>query len=413
MQRLNLSTECDPLVFFGFPAAIILMLTGHGNSLHQFPFHAPHVISITLPWSCWTGINPPTQQLQLPLHFQTNQRTLLSSRNHLLALIEHSKLCLQDCHGINNHSKTGKENVHPNTTWQRLQTATSNHCHRNPTIACPRGSSQQRDNDRPCLDPARGNSTGGSTNLELLRIEFQMALNYFTGCDEKYAWKLSTTRWWRYGINRHWWDGRVWLLMTRFEPLSVFICFVQVARWFLIDFSLVSHWFPSAPSPPVLDRALSYISVPDHECHHHKCTARCDRSFEVLEWGWALEFGHARGKLQHCQGCEEVAQFGYLTEPSNRFLNWSPEAGKRVALKKARNTLSNGSTEQCFDCKLLLICGLKSTPQNQSSESFPTWYSWFNKHCRGQELCPQSWTYWNAGKTWTNPKKVCPGMLAL
>ena len=186
-----------------------------------------------------------------------------------------------------------------------------------------------------------------------------------------------------------------------------------VSHWFLIDFSLVSHWFPSAPSPPVLDRALSYISVPDHECHHHKCTARCDRSFEVLEWGWALEFGHARGKLQHCQGCEEVAQFGYLTEPSNRFPNWSTEAGKRVALKKARNTLSNGSTEQCFDWKLLLICGLKNTLQNQSSESFPTWYSWFSKRCRGQELRLQSWTYWNAGKTWTNPKKVCPGMLAL
>jgi hypothetical protein len=55
-----------------------------------------------------------------------------------------------------------------------------------PYIACPRGSSQQRENDRPCLDPARENSTGGSTNLELLQIEFQMALNYFTG-DEKYA----------------------------------------------------------------------------------------------------------------------------------------------------------------------------------------------------------------------------------
>ena len=31
--------------------------------------------------------------------------------------------------------------------------------------------------------------------------------------------------------------------MTRFEPLSVFICFVQVARWFLIGFSLISHWY--------------------------------------------------------------------------------------------------------------------------------------------------------------------------
>ena len=291
MQRLNLSTGCDPLAFFGFCAAvilIILMLTRNCNSLRQFLFHVPLVTSMILPWSCWTAINkiPPLNSCRCHDTFKLTKR-------HYWVEETTCSLCL-------NTTNYACKIATASTITPRLVKSTCTQ------IPCDKSHRQQHrksllpwnfhsmskeqlptTREWQAMPGSKGKLNGWfnqigyccfKLNSKWPGITYSMAVMKKCAC----KLKLSTTRRWR-----------VWHFCDSFWAFIF-------ANLLYTSGPLLSNWSSSAPSPPVLDRALSYISVPDHECHHHKCTAAMAWKCRVPESGWALQFGHARSTLLHC-----------------------------------------------------------------------------------------------------------------